>query len=144
MVNKSFVKIGEINFSRCKPLAITNCLNFGNPENKEIMGEFVECLEESKMHEFLNCLLFQEMYRFIMELIKNIYPTPVIGGVGLIQKLSKPLNHKFKEDNSILIIIGKTFVILDKVVFLEKIIQLIKDFLQKSIFLTKKIMVKVY
>ena len=27
-----------------KPLAITNCLNFGNPENKEIMGEFAECL----------------------------------------------------------------------------------------------------
>ena len=31
-----------------KPLAITNCLNFGNPENKEIMGEFAECLEGIK------------------------------------------------------------------------------------------------
>ena len=28
-----------------KPLAITNCLNFGNPENENIMGEFAECLE---------------------------------------------------------------------------------------------------
>ena len=38
-----------------KPLAITNCLNFGNPENKEIMGEFVECLEGIKdACEFLN------------------------------------------------------------------------------------------
>jgi phosphoribosylformylglycinamidine synthase len=27
-----------------KPLAITNCLNFGNPENENIMGEFAECL----------------------------------------------------------------------------------------------------
>ena len=31
-----------------KPLAITNCLNFGNPENKEVMGEFAECLEGIK------------------------------------------------------------------------------------------------
>ena len=31
-----------------KPIAITNCLNFGNPENEEIMGEFVECLEGIK------------------------------------------------------------------------------------------------
>ena len=31
-----------------KPLAITNCLNFGNPENIEIMGEFAECLEGIK------------------------------------------------------------------------------------------------
>ena len=31
-----------------KPIAITNCLNFGNPENKEIMGEFAECLDGIK------------------------------------------------------------------------------------------------
>ena len=38
-----------------KPLAITNCLNFGNPENKEIMGEFAECLIGIKEAcEFLN------------------------------------------------------------------------------------------
>ena len=38
-----------------KPLAITNCLNFGNPENKEIMGEFAECLQGIKEAcEFLN------------------------------------------------------------------------------------------
>ena len=33
-----------------KPLAITNCLNFGNPENEEIMGEFAECLKVLKKH----------------------------------------------------------------------------------------------
>ena len=38
-----------------KPLAITNCLNFGNPENDEIMGEFAECLDGIKEAcEFLN------------------------------------------------------------------------------------------
>ena len=38
-----------------KPLAITNCLNFGNPENQEVMGEFAGCLEGIKEAcEFLN------------------------------------------------------------------------------------------
>ena len=38
-----------------QPLAITNCLNFGNPENEEIMGEFAECIEGIKEAcEFLN------------------------------------------------------------------------------------------
>ena len=38
----------KFNFSWAKPIAITNCLNFGNPENKEIMGEFAECLDGIK------------------------------------------------------------------------------------------------
>ncbi len=38
-----------------KPLAITNCLNFGNPENEEVMGEFAECIDGIKEAcQFLN------------------------------------------------------------------------------------------
>ena len=51
---------------------------------------------------------------------KNIYPTPVIGGVGLIKKLSKPLSHHFKKDKSSLILIGKTFGHLDQSCFLKE------------------------
>jgi phosphoribosylformylglycinamidine (FGAM) synthase-like enzyme len=81
-----------------KPLAITNCLNFGNPENKEIMGEFAECLEGIKQAcEFLNYPVVSGNVSFYNGTNKkNIYPTPVIGGVGLIKKLSKPISHYFK------------------------------------------------
>ena len=51
---------------------------------------------------------------------KNINPTPVIGGVGLIKKLSKPLNHIFKKDKSVLILIGKTFGHLEQSCFLKE------------------------
>jgi phosphoribosylformylglycinamidine synthase len=51
---------------------------------------------------------------------KNINPTPVIGGVGLIKKLSKPLNHVLKKDNSKLILIGKTFGHLEQSCFLKE------------------------
>ena len=58
-----------------KPLAITNCLNFGNPENKQIMGEFAECLEGIKEAcEFLNYPVVSEMSLFIMELTKKYLP----------------------------------------------------------------------
>ena len=105
-----------------KPLAITNCLNFGNPENKEIMGEFAECLEGIKEAcEFLNYPVVSGNVSFYNGTNKkNIYPTPVIGGVGLIKKLSKPLNHNFKKKNSNLILIGKTFGHLEQSCFLKE------------------------
>ena len=51
---------------------------------------------------------------------KNIFPTPVIGGVGLIKKLFKPLGHSFKKDKSKLILIGKTFGHLEQSCFLKE------------------------
>ena len=105
-----------------KPLAITNCLNFGNPENKEIMGEFAECLEGIKEAcEFLNFPVVSGNVSFYNGTNnKNIFPTPVIGGVGLIQKLTSPLNHKFKKEKSKLVLIGKTFGHLEQSCFLKE------------------------
>ena len=106
-----------------KPLAITNCLNFGNPENPEIMGEFSECLRGIKEAcEFLNYPVVSGNVSFYNGTNKkNIYPTPVIGGVGLIKKLFKPLGHSFKKENSNLILIGKTFGHLEQSCFLKEI-----------------------
>jgi len=105
-----------------KPLAITNCLNFGNPENEEVMGEFVECLDGIKEAcEFLNYPVVSGNVSFYNGTNqKNIYPTPVIGGVGLINKLSKPMNHKFKKDKSVILLIGKTFGHLEQSCFLKE------------------------
>ena len=105
-----------------KPLAITNCLNFGNPENKEVMGEFTECLDGIKEAcEFLNYPVVSGNVSFYNGTNKkNIFPTPVIGGVGLIKKLFKPLGHSFKKNKSKLILIGKTFGHLEQSCFLKE------------------------
>ena len=105
-----------------KPLAITNCLNFGNPENQEIMGEFAECLEGIKEAcEFLNYPVVSGNVSFYNGTNKkNIDPTPVIGGVGLIKKLTKPLSHNFKKDKSNILLIGKTFGHLEQSCFLKE------------------------
>ena len=105
-----------------KPLAITNCLNFGNPENEEVMGEFVECLEGIKEAcEFLNYPVVSGNVSFYNGTNKkNIFPTPVIGGVGLINKLSIPIGHIFKKDKSNILLIGKTFGHLEQSCFLKE------------------------
>ena len=105
-----------------KPLAITNCLNFGNPENEKFMGEFVECLEGIKEAcEFLNYPVVSGNVSFYNGTNqKNIDPTPVIGGVGLINNLSRPVGHNFKKDKSIILLVGKTFGHLEQSCFLKE------------------------
>ncbi len=105
-----------------RPLAVTNCLNFGNPENEEVMGEFAECLQGIKEAcEYLKFPVVSGNVSFYNGTNKkNIYPTPVIGGVGLIKNLSKPLGHKFKREESFVILIGKTFGHLGQSCFLKE------------------------
>ena len=105
-----------------KPLAITNCLNFGNPEDEKIMGEFSECLTGIKEAcEFLNYPVVSGNVSFYNGTNKkNIYPTPVIGGVGLITNLKELTSHNFKNENNTIILIGKTFGHLDQSCYLKE------------------------
>ena len=92
-----------------KPLAITDNLNFGNPEKKEIMYEIKEsirgireaCLKLNYPVVSGNVSLYNETKG------KSIYPTPVIGGVGLIKNYNKICSINL-EKNSHVFLIGKT------------------------------------
>ncbi len=94
-----------------KPLAITNCLNFGNPENPNIMGEFADVIKGMKEAcEFLDYPVVSGNVSFYNGTNKkNIYPTPVIGGVGLISETNKILKNSFKDEKNYVFVIGKTF-----------------------------------
>ena len=91
------------------------------------MGEFAECLIGIKEAcEFLNYPVVSGNVSFYNGTNKkNISPTPVIGGVGLIQKLNKPINHQFKKDKSIVIVIGKTFGHLEQSVLFEEVYSIV-------------------
>ena len=92
------------------PIAITDCMNFGNPEKPEIMGQFVECIRGmgdacSKLNYPVvsgNVSLYNETNG------EGIYPTPAIGGVGLIKDLSNVKTLSLKEDGNFLCVVGKT------------------------------------
>ena len=90
------------------------------------MGEFVECLIGIREAcEFLNYPVVSGNVSFYNGTNnKNIFPTPVIGGVGLIEKLNKTVNHQIKKNNSTLFLIGKTFGHLGQSVFLNEVYSL--------------------
>ena len=106
-----------------KPIAITNCLNFGNPENPKVMGEFVECLQGiTEACEFLNYPVVSGNVSFYNGTNKkNIDPTPVIGGVGLIQDYKNKIDHRLKKEGNIILQIGKTFGHLYQSIFFKEI-----------------------
>ena len=96
--------------SGVKPLAITNCLNFGNPEKPEIMWQFKESVRGmSDACSFFKTPVVSGNVSFYNETQGvAIYPTPVVGMVGLIQDCSKAITQFFKEDGDVIVLLGET------------------------------------
>ena len=93
-----------------EPIAITNCLNFGNPEKPEIMGQFVGVIKG--MAEACNKLNYPVISGNVSLYNETngvgINPTPTIGGVGLVKDISKVKSFKFKNKNSDIYVLGRT------------------------------------
>ncbi len=109
-----------------EPIAITNCLNFGNPEKDENMGEFVECVKGlGEASEYLNFPVVSGNVSFYNETKdKGIKPTPTIGGVGLIKNYKDMITMGFKESGNIVLVIGKTEGSLDQSIFAREILNI--------------------
>ena len=107
-----------------KPIAITNCLNFGSPENEDNMGEFVECVqglgEASAYLEFPVVSGNVSFYNQTKDI--GIKPTPSIGGVGLIKDYQNMVTMDLKETDNILLVVGKTEGHLDQSLFARDIL----------------------
>jgi phosphoribosylformylglycinamidine synthase subunit PurL len=92
------------------PIGATNCLNFGNPEKPEIMGQLVRAIagmgEACRVLEVPitggNVSLYNETDG------KAIYPTPVIGVVGLLEDAGQALTSWFKEEGDAVFLLGET------------------------------------
>ena len=92
------------------PVAITNCLNFGNPEKEKVMGQFIETIDGiSQACSYLDFPVVSGNVSFYNETNdQSINPTPTIGGVGLIKNLKNMMNKNFKEIGSSILVVGKT------------------------------------
>ena len=102
-----------------QPVAITNCLNFGNPEKEKNMGEFVECVNGiSEAAKFLNFPVVSGNVSFYNETKdKGIKPTPSIGGVGILNDYKNMLTMDLKKEGNLILVIGKTEGHLDQSIF---------------------------
>ncbi len=91
------------------PLAITDNMNFGNPERPEVMGQFVGACEGMKEACLAlgypvvsgNVSLYNETNG------KGIPPTPAIGGVGLIRDVALTADIRLKQSGDLLVLIGR-------------------------------------
>ncbi len=107
-----------------KPIAITNCLNFGSPENEENMGEFVECVQGiGEASEYLKFPVVSGNVSFYNQTKDiGIKPTPSIGGVGLIKDYKNMITMDFKEIDNVVLVIGKTEGHIDQSLFARSIL----------------------
>jgi phosphoribosylformylglycinamidine synthase len=93
------------------PIAATNCLNFGNPERPEIMWQLVEAIEGiADACRALdvpitggNVSLYNETNG------EAIYPTPILGVVGVIDDASKVVARAFRGDGEEIVLFGEAF-----------------------------------
>ena len=94
--------------SGARPLAVTNNLNFGNPERPEIMAQFVKCIEgmAAACRELDYPVISGNVSLYNETNNKGIHPTPVIGGVGVIDNWQKALTLDLKAPGQTLFLVG--------------------------------------
>ncbi len=105
------------------PLAITDNMNFGNPQRPEIMGQFAGCIEGIRKACLAldypvvsgNVSLYNETNG------KGILPTPAIGGVGLIEDVSKAIDLRFKASGEAILLVGETMGHLGASLYLREL-----------------------
>jgi len=106
-----------------RPLAITDNLNFGNPEKPDIMGQFVGCVrgiaEACKALDFPvvsgNVSLYNETHG------RAILPTPSIGGVGLLDNFEQSASIAFKHEGEAILVVGETTGWLGQSMYLREL-----------------------
>jgi len=97
-----------------RPIAATNCLNFGNPEHPEVMWQFSEVVDGmSEACNFFGTPITGGNVSFYNETFgDDIYPTPVLGMVGLIEDISLVTRSAFQDSG-------------DSIVFVETVNRLV-------------------
>jgi phosphoribosylformylglycinamidine synthase len=106
-----------------KPLALTDNLNFGNPERPEIMGQLVFAIrgiaEACRGLDFPvvsgNVSLYNETAG------RSILPTPTIGGVGVLADVKRHATIAFKREGDIILLIGETFGWIGQSIYLRDV-----------------------
>jgi phosphoribosylformylglycinamidine synthase len=106
-----------------KPLAITDNMNFGNPEKPRIMGQFAGAVQGIKEACLAldypvvsgNCSLYNETSG------SPIFPAPVIGGVGILLDVTKAATIAFKGEGETIFVIGETKGQIGQSIYLREI-----------------------
>ena len=96
--------------SGAEPIGLTDCLNFGNPERPDIMWQFVLAIEGLKdACEHFKIPIVSGNVSFYNETNGlSIYPTPMLGMVGLIDEADRAMTQWFRDEGDAIVLLGKT------------------------------------
>jgi phosphoribosylformylglycinamidine synthase len=106
-----------------EPIGATNCLNFGNPERPEIMWQFAEAVKGiGEACRALNVPITGGNVSLYNETDgKAIYPTPILGVVGVIEDASRAVTRAFRGEGDTVVLLGETFAELGGSEFLKTV-----------------------
>jgi len=123
----------NVAMSGARPLAITDCLNYGNPENPEVMWQFAEgclgikeaCLKLTTPVIGGNVSLYNETNGV------SVFPTPSIATVGVNDDENKVLMSSFKDAGNVLYLVGKSESEFGASLYMKEICGIVKGTLPK-------------
>src|SRR5262245_41325280 len=100
-----------------RPLAATNCLNFGNPEHPEVMWQFSEVVDGmTEACDFFGTPITGGNVSFYNETFGgDIYPTPVLGMVGLIEDIALVTGSSFRDEGDSIVLVGPVQRLVGKI-----------------------------
>lgn len=93
-----------------EPIAITNCLNFGNPYNPEVYWQFVEAIKGigEACRQFNTPVTGGNVSFYNQSSYEGpVFPTPVIGMLGLVKDKNKVMTLNFKNEGDLIYLIGE-------------------------------------
>ncbi|MGQ0696535.1 MAG: phosphoribosylformylglycinamidine synthase subunit PurL [Nitrospiraceae bacterium] len=96
--------------SGAEPIGLTDCLNFGNPERPDVMWQFVLAIEGIKdaCEQFKIPVVSGNVSFYNETNGLSIYPTPMLGMVGLIEQADQTMTQWFKQEGDDIILLGSS------------------------------------
>ena len=100
----------NVAMSGARPLAVTDCLNFGNPENPEVMWQFAQACEGIKKAcaELTTPVVSGNVSLYNETNGESVFPTPAIAMVGLNEDQERILKSAFRKEGNMLLLAGET------------------------------------
>jgi phosphoribosylformylglycinamidine synthase subunit PurL len=114
--------------SGADPAAVTDCLNFGNPEKPEVFWYFKNCIEGIiNACEFFKLPVVSGNVSFYNESPKSaVFPTPTIGMIGIIEDTKNVITQNFKNEGDAIILLGESKEELGGGEYLKQIHHMVK------------------
>ncbi len=108
-----------------RPLAITDCLNFGNPENPEVMWQFMKSCEgiKSACKDLNTPVIGGNVSLYNETNGVGVFPTPAIATVGLNDDMNKVLGSSFVSEGNYLCLVGESYSEFGGSLYLKEIEQ---------------------